>query len=175
MTYVVVRTPLGLDKANTPYDWKMTSKSVVGPVTGTGQTDSRGVARFRVEFRAPEAGTARVTIYALDDQGQYGPLAKTRMAWECRLVPKITSTSPGSGPTAGGTRVTVFGRRVGSKLRVTFDGQVVSPVRRLSAKRIRFTMPAHAAGPVDLRIWSPGGRTPFARSWRVPADRITYE
>ena len=75
-------------------------------------------------------------------------------------APTTTGLTPASGPTGGGTRVTVTGSRfVPGSTSVTI-GAVVVPaalVKVSSATSLSFVTPAHAAGAVNVKVTTPAG------------------
>lgn len=74
-------------------------------------------------------------------------------------APTISSLSPTTGTTAGGTTVTITGTNfVEGATTIRIDG-VTRPVTWTSAISIRFTTPAHAAGPVNVTVTTAGGQT----------------
>jgi hypothetical protein len=73
-------------------------------------------------------------------------------------LPTITSLNPAMGPTAGGTSVLITGTGFGDATLVTF-GDVTVTATVTSDSEIMATAPAHAAGPVEVRVTGPGGRS----------------
>lgn len=75
--------------------------------------------------------------------------------------PVITSITPSSGPTTGGTGITVQGIELGSMYKVTIGGQDLgSPYFYTIGKPgVGLQMPAHAAGTFNLEITTLGGVT----------------
>lgn len=71
--------------------------------------------------------------------------------------PTLTSVSPSSGPTAGGTDVTLTGSGFVSGLTVTFGGSAATNVVIVSSTTITCRTPAHAAGAVDVTATLPAG------------------
>jgi hypothetical protein len=71
------------------------------------------------------------------------------------VAPTVTLVSPGQGPTAGGTVVTITGTGFVSGATVTFGGTAATPVVFGSATSITATTPAHAAGPVNVVVTNP--------------------
>ncbi len=65
--------------------------------------------------------------------------------------PSIDSLSVDTGPTAGGTYVTIFGSNIDPKATVTFDG-TAAMVKTVSPGFLGVFSPAHAAGAVDLVV-----------------------
>ena len=72
-------------------------------------------------------------------------------------IPTVTAISPGSGPQAGGTSVTITGTDLAGATAVTFGGSAASGFTVNSATQITATTPAHAAGAVDVAVTAPGG------------------
>jgi len=71
--------------------------------------------------------------------------------------PVVTSISPASGPSAGGTSVTITGSNLAGATAVSFGGAAATAVSVTSATTITATTPAHAAGAVDVTVTTPGG------------------
>jgi hypothetical protein len=83
--------------------------------------------------------------------------------------PQVTAVSPGSGPAAGGTTVTVTGTGFVDVPGVTFDGTPGTSVTVLSATQLTVTSPAHAAYVVHINVTSTAGTSPSKA-----ADRFEY-
>ena len=66
--------------------------------------------------------------------------------------PTVTSISPVSGSTAGGTAVTITGTNFAAGATVTFGGTAATNVVVVSATQITATTPAHAAGAVTVTV-----------------------
>ncbi|MDD1655389.1 MAG: IPT/TIG domain-containing protein, partial [Methanomicrobiales archaeon] len=85
-------------------------------------------------------------------------------------APTVTSITPASGPTAGGTDVTIGGADFldGGSFGVTIGGNPATNVVRVDATHITATTPAHAAGAVDVVVTNSDGQT------GTLADGYTY-
>lgn len=74
----------------------------------------------------------------------------------------VTSVNPTSGPTSGGTTVTINGSNFNTgtttNTTVTFGGNAATIVS-LTASQIVVTTPAHTAGAVDVVVSNPTGGT----------------
>lgn len=78
-------------------------------------------------------------------------------------IPTASTLAPDAGPTAGGQLVTVTGTNfAGVDLTVTVDGLPVVPASNvvvINNTTLTYLTPAHAAGPVDVEVTTPGGTT----------------
>jgi hypothetical protein len=71
--------------------------------------------------------------------------------------PILSSISPASGPTSGGTVVTIHGSRLGKKASVMFDSTAATNLTWISPTMLTVTTPPHAAGIVNIIITTPRG------------------
>jgi len=86
------------------------------------------------------------------------------------VEPSVTSLSPSTGTTAGGTVVTVSGRALSDVTSVTFGG-VAGQVVSCSAAACTAVAPPGPAGPVPVVVTSPEGSSPTTDG---TADTYTY-
>ncbi len=70
-------------------------------------------------------------------------------------APTVTAISPTSGPTSGGTSVTITGTGFVTGATVTFGGTSATNVTVVSSTSITATTPAHAAGTVNVVVTNP--------------------
>ncbi len=77
--------------------------------------------------------------------------------------------SPSSGPTAGGTVVTITGTNLNGATAVAFGGTAATNVVVLSATQVLATAPAGSVGTVDVTVTTPYGTSPTST-----ADQFTY-
>ena len=90
-------------------------------------------------------------------------------------APAVTGISPPSGPSAGGTQVTITGGGFteaapgGNFARVSFGGVKATSVVINSDSQITATSPAGTAGTVDVTVTTAYGTSPTS-----PADKFTY-
>lgn len=89
-------------------------------------------------------------------------------AYTYEAPPTVTGLSPTSGPTAGGTHVTITGTGLTGATGVTFGGTPAGYLVQ-SATEILAAAPAHAAGAVDVVVTTPNGT-----STTGPDDVYTY-
>ena len=71
----------------------------------------------------------------------------------------VTSISPTSGRTTGGTKVTITGSGFQSGAAVSFGGSAATNVTVLSATSITATTPRHATGTVSVTVTNPNGQS----------------
>jgi len=72
-------------------------------------------------------------------------------------VTTVTSISPTSGPTAGGTAVTITGTNLSGATSVTLGGTAATSVTVVNATTITATTPAGTAGNANVVVTTPGG------------------
>ncbi len=74
-------------------------------------------------------------------------------------VPVVTSVSPTSGPSTGGTTVTITGTGLSSASAVKFGSTAATDFLVQNDTAITATSPAHALGAVDVTVKTAGGTT----------------
>lgn len=74
-------------------------------------------------------------------------------------APTVTSLSPTTGSTAGGTVVTVTGTEMGGSTGLTIGGVACTSFSVLSETQCRGTTGAHAAGAVSVVVANPAGNS----------------
>ena len=83
-------------------------------------------------------------------------------------APTVTGLSPSSGPTAGGTSVTISGTNLTGATAVSFGSTAATNVAVLSASQITATSPP-GSGTVNVTVTTPGGTSATSA-----ADQFTY-
>ncbi|MEU9091605.1 IPT/TIG domain-containing protein [Streptomyces sp. NPDC087901] len=71
-------------------------------------------------------------------------------------VPTVTAVTPTSGPTSGGTGVTITGTDLGTTGSVTFDG-TPAPFTLVNSTTVSAVTPPGTAGAVDVVVTNPAG------------------
>jgi hypothetical protein len=71
--------------------------------------------------------------------------------------PVITSISPSSGSTLGGTNTTITGTNFTGAISVTFDGLAATSINVVNSTTITCITPAHSAGAVNVIVTTGGG------------------
>ncbi len=84
-------------------------------------------------------------------------------------APSITSISPTTGSTSGGTTVTITGDNLSGVAYVFFGSTEATSFTVISSTEIQATSPAESAGAVNMTVTSPGGTSPV-----TSADQFTY-
>ncbi|NLS27358.1 hypothetical protein S2M10_23530 [Sphingomonas sp. S2M10] len=100
-----------------------------------------------------------------------GGASNTATATDSTLViatPTITSISPTTGSTAGGTTVVITGTGLSGATAVTFGATAATTFANNSATQVTATSPA-GTGTVDVRVTTPGGTSATSA-----ADQFTY-
>jgi hypothetical protein len=89
-----------------------------------------------------------------DSTGNSNTVAK---AWEYLPLPTLASIVPNSGPSSGGTTVTLTGTGFSSDSIVLFDATPATSVNVGSETEITCDAPAHAEGPVSVTVSNVNG------------------
>ncbi|MGH2771628.1 MAG: IPT/TIG domain-containing protein [Actinomycetota bacterium] len=85
-------------------------------------------------------------------------------------TPVVTRVEPSSGPTAGGTAVTISGTNFTGATSVRFGADEATGIAVVSDGRITAVTPAHDPGVVDVTV-----KGPYGVSAVTPFDRFSYE
>lgn len=88
---------------------------------------------------------------------------------EVKPAPRVVLVGPPSGPTAGGTKVTIAGSDFRGVSGVRFGSVPASSFEVVSEAEITATAPAGAAGAVDVSVATDAGTSPA-----LAGDRFTY-
>jgi hypothetical protein len=111
-----------------------------------------GNPAFGDDGLAPSSATTTVTVTA------------------AAAAPMVSSLTPKAGPTTGGGTVTVTGSNLTGATGVTFGAVAATNLRVLSNTQLSATVPAHAAGSVNVTVTSPAGKSAISTG-----DRYTYD
>jgi hypothetical protein len=88
---------------------------------------------------------------------------------EWSKAPTVTGVSPRSGPSAGGTKVTITGIQLTGATGVVFGKVAATSFTVISATKIQATSPPQAAGSCNIRV-----TTSHGTNLPVSADKFTY-
>ena len=87
--------------------------------------------------------------------------------------PTISSVSPATGSTAGGTAITITGANLIGATSVTVGGVAATSVVVVSSTSITAVAPAGTAGANSVAVTTPGGSATSAFTYVVPTDGYT--
>ncbi len=106
-------------------------------------------------------GTATITggftYQAISRQSRTAAVAPSQSSLSAAAVPTITTVSPASGTTNGGTSVVLTGTGFTGATGVTFGGAAATAFTVNTDTQITATAPAHAAGAVNVSVTTSGG------------------
>jgi hypothetical protein len=142
----------------------LSSATAVHFGAGTGVITSDTASQLVVTAPAGTAGTVDVTVTTA------GGTSATSAADQFTYLtaPVVSSVSPASGPTSGGTSVTIGGTNLSSATAVHF-GTATATIVTDTASSLVATAPAGTAGTVDVTITTPQGTSASSA-----ADRFSY-
>jgi len=115
---------------------------------GTGATNVVVVNSTTITATTP-AGSAGAVTVTVTVNGQSGSLTN---GFSYLLPPTVSSISPNSGSTAGGTEVTITGTNFAAGATVTFGGTAATNVAVVNTTIITAATPAGSAGAVTVTV-----------------------
>ena len=133
-----------------------------GTQTGvyTSSQDVGNVATFTVPTLQP-GSTYYVAVQAYNTNGLASPysteLTTTTPPAPVAGAPTLTAVAPNSGPTAGGTLITLTGTDFVAGAAVNVGGILADSITFVSPTTITARTPAHTAGAVTVTVTFPGG------------------
>jgi hypothetical protein len=116
---------------------------------------------------AQPAGTVDVIVQSYS--GQSAPSSSTRFSYSAATDPAVSSLSPTSGSTAGGTSVVITGTNFTGATDVWFGAVEVPSFTVNSSTQITATSPSQAVGTIDVTVETPSGVSVTSSS-----DHFTY-
>jgi hypothetical protein len=117
---------------------------------------------------APAGAVGSDDVLVTTPSGTSGAVSADQFTYVLTL-PSVTSISPTSGPTAGGTTVTIRGTNLSGATNVLFGTVPATSFTVVSSTKITAVSPAGASGSVDVLVTTPSGT-----SGAVSADQFTY-
>jgi len=137
---------------------------------------ARGVSTT-IQFTATSSGTFAFVCNVPDcgtgHSSMFGTMIVNAVA---NPAPAVSSISPATGSTSGGTVVTISGSGFGSTATVKIGGVAATGVSVTSSTSITATTPAHAAGKADVVVTNADGQSGTlsqAFTYAVPGPTIT--
>jgi hypothetical protein len=124
---------------------------------GAAATSGMVVSATQITAKTPPHAQGSVNVTVTNPGAQSGTLAEG-FAFVA-LAPVVTSVSPNTGTTTGGTRVTLAGKNFVSGARVTFNGAAATSVVVASATQITASTPPHKPGGVTIVVTNLGGQS----------------
>ncbi len=124
---------------------------------GTAPTNVTVVSSTSITATTPAHALGAVNVVVTNTDGQSGTL--TNGYTYVNPAPTVTAIAPNSGPTAGGTAVTITGTGFLTNATVTLGGTAATSVTVVSSTSITATTPAHAAGTVSVVVTNTGGQS----------------
>jgi large repetitive protein len=115
---------------------------------------------------AGSAGTVDISVTTATGTSAAGGTVDN---YTYRAAPTVTNVSPSSGPTAGGTSVTITGTGLSAASAVKFGSTAATGYTVNSDTQITATAPSGSAGTIDITVTTPGGTSATGS-----ADRFTY-
>jgi hypothetical protein len=120
---------------------------------GTAATSINYVNSGELQAVTPAHAAGAVSVVVTTTSGS----ATAAQAFTYVGAPTITTISPTSGPTSGGTTVTITGSGFGGATSVTFGSLAATGVTVVSSTEITAITPAQAAGAVPVSLSDIGG------------------
>ena len=147
------------------------SGGTIVTITGTGLGHARSVrfghrsgTRLKVVSvtqlqvtTPPGAGTVPVTVVTY--RGKSLPRSTARFTYTKEAVPTIVAIAPASGPTTGGTVVTITGQNLAKTSQVRFGSRNGTDLKTISATELQIDTPP-GCGVVPVRVISRAGSSP---------------
>jgi len=127
---------------------------------------------LRVITPPHSAGTVDVTVTNLDGQSAVGAGLFTYSIYQ---TPSLSSVSPVSGTSLGGTYVLISGSNFVNGCSVTFGGLPVQGLNFISSSSLGVTTPANSAGAVDVVVTNPDNQSaslPQGYTYIRPAPEV---
>ena len=154
-------TPLfGPTAGGTPIT--ITGTGYAGPTTvsigGTAATNLDVVSPTEITAVTPPHVAGAFLVTVTDPGGS----AVSTQRFTFVAPPSITTFAPSSGPTEGGTVVTITGQNLTGTTSVTFGGVAGTDITNVSDTSVTVVTPPHAAGGVSVALTSAGGSTTAA-------------
>jgi phosphatidylinositol-3-phosphatase len=124
----------------------------------TAATNVNVVGSTTITATAPAHASGSVNVVVSNPGGQ-SATSTNGYSYAGTAAPTVSGVSPTSGPTAGGTSVTISGTGFAAGATVTVGGTNATGVIVNNSTTITATTPAHAAGAVDVVVTNSNGQS----------------
>ena len=141
------------------------TKVLFGAVAATSFTV---VSDTQITAVSPAQAAGTHSIYVTTPGGTSAPVSGDQFTYAVPH-PAVTAISPTSGPTAGGTTVTITGTGFTGATKVLFGAVAATSFTVVSDTQITAVSPAQAAATHNIYVTTPSGT-----SAAVAADQFTY-
>ncbi len=116
------------------------------------------------------AGAANVSLTT-----PYGsPTASGAFTYQLYSTPTISSVSPNTGPTIGGTAITITGTNLTGASSVTIGGVAATSVSVVSSTTVTVVTPAATAGAKTVSVTTPGGTASLTSGFTYTSASVWY-
>ena len=132
---------------------------------------STGSASTLLHGAPTTAGNYTFAVSINDNTNQAGAAFYTLVVTGAG-VPTLTSVTPNTGSTSGGTSVTLTGTNLTGVTGVSFGGTSASGFTFNSGTSITATTPAHAAGAVNVVVTTPGGTATLTNGYTYATPTV---
>ena len=149
----------------------MGSNFVSGAQVLFGATASPSVTYVSADELQAEspAGMGTVNVLVADSNGTSGAVAGDQFTYTA-AAPAVTGITPNSGPTSGGTTVTINGTGFASNAQVLFGATAAQSVTFVNSGELQAVAPSSSAtGSVNVIVVQPSGTSPV-----TTADSFDY-
>jgi hypothetical protein len=139
-------------------------------IGGTPMTGVTFVSSTTLRATAPWGNAGQKTVVVTNPNGQSATLVNAyTYGTPTTPAPTLTSISPLTGPTTGGTVVTMNGSNFVSGMTATIGGTAMTAVTYVSATQIRATTPAGTAGAKTIVVTSGSQSATLANAFTYTA------
>ncbi len=126
-------------------------------VGGTAATGVTFVSSTTLNAVTPAHAAGTVPVMVTNPDGRSGTLT-TGFTYNS-TAPTVDRVEPSSGPTSGGTVITLTGINYAPGATVSVGGTAATAVSVVNSTTITATTPAHAAGAVNVTVTNPNGQS----------------
>ena len=134
------------------------------------------VSGTKIKATTPAGAAGAVSVKVTNSDGQSASLANAFTYSVPNPAPTVSSVSPTTGPTSGGTAVTITGANFATGSTVAFGANAATAVIVVNSTTIMATTPAHAAGAVSVKVTNTDGQSATLANgftYIAPAPTVT--